>query len=219
MPNTLIDSGRENERQSERSTPSIVTGTVVSNFDLVMQGKVLVRLPFSGQEVWARLTALGAGGNRGFFFVPQPEDEVLVALSQDDPNDAFVLGGLWNTQDRIPAIAPTDALSQRTLRTGIAGVIGHHELKFDDALRRITITTSGLTPIERQQITMDPTKIELSNLAGTVKITLDNTQQTISIQAANIELNGLAQIKIQAPRVEINGTATTQIRGGLVTIN
>ena len=52
--------------------------------DLV-QGKVLVRLPSLNQEVWARLTAPGAGRGTGLFHAPNANDEVLVALIHADP--------------------------------------------------------------------------------------------------------------------------------------
>jgi uncharacterized protein involved in type VI secretion and phage assembly len=170
-----------------------------------MQGKVLVRIPSSGQQVWARLAAIGAGASRGFLFVPQPDDEVLVALNQSDPTDAFVIGGLWSNQDRIPQATPPEILSKRTISTGLAGGVGH-ELTFDDLGQSITITSST-----KQQITIDPLKIELKNTAGTLTITMDNTTQTISMKAA-------AKIELSAPVISIDGKVTLELKGGIVNI-
>lgn len=92
------------------------------------------------------------------------------------------------------------------LKTGLEAGIGH-EIEFDDALQSITITSST-----QQKVTIDPLKIEMTNLAGTVKITLDNTQQAISIQAVNsIELKA-TQIKLQAANIDIEGAVATNVK-------
>ena len=208
MPFTLFDWDGESEDTRERNggaASSIVTGIVSENLDLLMQGKVVVRIPSLDQDVWARLVAIGAGDNRGFLFVPQPDDEVLVALNQDDPTDAFVLGGLWNDRDRVPESSPTDLISKRTIKTGLVGGVGH-ELEFDDARQSITITSST-----EQKVTIDPVKIELTNKAGTLTIAMDNTTQTISMEAA-------ARIELSAPVISIDGRVTLELKGGVVNI-
>ncbi len=85
---------------------SIAVGTVTGNFDLPNAGEGVVRIPAIDQVVWARLAAIGAGPSAGFFYAPRKDDEVLVALANDDPTDAFVIGGLWNDSDRIPVTTP-----------------------------------------------------------------------------------------------------------------
>ena len=47
-------------------------------------------------EAWARLATLMGGDNRGTWFVPDIDDEVLVAFEGGDPRRPYVLGGLWN---------------------------------------------------------------------------------------------------------------------------
>lgn len=220
MANELIESLAETEPRS--AGYSVAPGVVINNLDLLAEGRVQVRIPsLPALEPWARLSAVGAGSSRGFLWVPQIDDEVLVAFNQNDQRDAYVLGGLWNALDRPPVTAPTDFLIKRVLKTGMASGVGH-EIEFDDALQSITITSST-----KQKITIDPLKIELTNMAGTVKLTLDNTQQAISIEAvASIELKA-AQIKLQAVNIDIEGTAATNVKssglcnitGSLVKIN
>src|SRR4051812_12479074 len=72
------------------------------------QGRVKVKLPWAPDadggtyEVWARLATLMGGNNRGSWFVPDPEDEVLVGFEGGDPRRPYVLGGLWNGSDSPP---------------------------------------------------------------------------------------------------------------------
>jgi uncharacterized protein involved in type VI secretion and phage assembly len=212
MPISIYDSGEKKEKQ--KST-SIVIGTVINNLDCIAQGKVQVRLHSLAQEVWARLASPGAGPNSGFFHVPRVDDEVLVALNDADPTDAFIIGGLWNTKDRTPQDSPPEALVNRIIRTGVTSALGH-EMKFDDALQSITIKSSS-----DQKVTIDPVKIELANMAGTLKISMDNKTQMITISAANgIELSAKASIKLKAALVEIESDVATSVKSkGAVSVN
>ena len=104
-----------------------------------------------------------------------------------------------------PADSPTDLLVKRVIRTGLAGGVGH-EVEFDDALQTITITSAT-----NQKIVLDPGKIELSNAAGTVKITMDSLQQSITISAANALKLSAPQITISGSKVDIEGTASASL--------
>jgi uncharacterized protein involved in type VI secretion and phage assembly len=72
------------------------------------QGRVKIKLPWcpdnngGGYEVWARLAVQMAGNQRGTWFIPDPNDEVLVMFQGGDPRLPFVIGALWNGQDKPP---------------------------------------------------------------------------------------------------------------------
>jgi uncharacterized protein involved in type VI secretion and phage assembly len=51
---------------------------------------------------WARIATLMAGQQRGAWFIPEPEDEVLVAFEAGDPRRPIVVGALWNGVDVPP---------------------------------------------------------------------------------------------------------------------
>jgi len=194
--------GISNESQGYAIAP----GSVTNNLDAIAEGRVQVRIPsLPAYEPWARLSAVGGGSGRGFLWVPQIDDEVLVAFNQNDERDAYVLGGLWNTLDRPPVVAPPELLIKRVIKTGVAEGVGH-EIEFDDALQSITITSST-----QQKVTIDPSKIELTNLAGSVKISMDNTSQSISVQA-------LKSIDLKAATINIEGLVKTNIKGLQVNI-
>jgi uncharacterized protein involved in type VI secretion and phage assembly len=179
---------------------AIAPGIITNNLDLIAEGRVQVRIPsIPAMEPWARLPAIGGGSGRGFVWVPQIDDEVLVAFAQNEPNAAYVLGGLWSTADRPPLTVPTDFLVKRVIKTGVAGGLGH-EVTFDDALQSISITSST-----QQKITIDPLQIKIENTAGTLSITLDNATQTVSIQSALKIALKATQISLEAATVEIKG--------------
>jgi uncharacterized protein involved in type VI secretion and phage assembly len=184
---------------------AIAPGIVTNNFDLVAEGRIQVRIPsIPALEPWARLPSLGGGSGRGFVWIPEIDDEVLVAFAQNEPNAAYVLGGLWSTVDRPPLTTPPEFLVKRVIKTGLRGGFGH-EVEFDDALQSISITSST-----KQKITIDPLQIKIENTAGTLSIALDNKTQTVSIQSA-------LKIELKATQISLEG-ATVEIKGGVVNI-
>ena len=200
---------------------SVAPGVVTNNVDLMSEGMVQVRVPsMPAIEPWCRVVSVGAGRGRGFFWLPQINDEVLVAFNANDVRDAYILGGLWNTLDRPPVTTFAEGLIKRTIKTGMAPGVGH-EVEFDDAQQSITITTST-----KQKIKMDPTAIELTNLAGSVDIKLDNLSQTISItaikkiemKAAEISLDGV-KISISGAAVKIDSKGPCMVTGTPIKLN
>lgn len=213
MPEGLIDTLAEREAADPSDIFAIAPGIVTESFDLTGEGRVKVRIPaMPGFEPWARVASVGAGGGRGFAWIPQIDDEVLVAFAQNDPAAAYVLGGLWSTLDRPPLDLPTDSQTKRVIRTGILGAPGH-EVEFDDLLQSVTITTST-----NQKLTLAPEKVELSGAFGAMTITLDTLTQTISIQSAlKLELKA-TEISIEGVTVEIKGATMNIESAGPCTV-
>ena len=51
---------------------------------------------------WARVASIMAGNGRGFYCLPEPEDEVLVSFVHGDMRYPVVIGALWNEKDKMP---------------------------------------------------------------------------------------------------------------------
>jgi uncharacterized protein involved in type VI secretion and phage assembly len=184
---------------------AIAPGIVTEPLDITGEGRVKVRIPtIPSFEPWARVVCPGAGDSRGFCWIPQIDDEVLVAFAQNDLNAAYVLGGLWSTRDRPPLSLPTDFLIKRVIKTGIAGGLGH-EVEFDDALQSIKITSST-----KQTISIDPLEIKIAGTGGAISISLNTATQTVSIQAP-------LKIELKAPQISMEG-ATIDLKGTAITI-
>ncbi len=210
------------DRNETTQGMSLAIGIVSGNVDLISEGKIQVRVPSLGNTFWARLVAIGAGDGAGFFYVPRMNDEVLVGFAGDEPTDAFVLGGLWSLQDRVPVTDPFTALTTRTIKSGVVAGQGQ-EIELDDLVQAVTITT-----VTGQKIRLDPDTIELTNLAGTISISMANSSQsisiksvgTISLEATEIKLKALASVSVEGGvSASFKGTGTASISGGLVTIN
>src|SRR5690606_25229289 len=74
--------------------PAIVTQIGNDEF----RGRVKVKFPQlsdSDESHWARVLAAGGGPERGFWFLPEVNDEVLVAFEGGDVRHPIVMGGLY----------------------------------------------------------------------------------------------------------------------------
>ena len=106
-----------------------------------------LRLPWlPGFEPWVRVAVPVAGSNRGFWLIPQVNDEVLVAFDGGDVNSPYVIGSLWNGSDRPPTTSSEDARSKTILHTPRG-----HVIELDDDQQTVKITTSG-----NQKATLGP---------------------------------------------------------------
>src|SRR5580700_921014 len=103
MPEALIDNLTNPETGQHTSGFAIAPGVVTNNIDLIGQGRVQVKIPTRPSfEPWARLPSVGGSGGRGFMWVPQIGDEVLVAFADNDTSSAYILGGLWSILNLPP---------------------------------------------------------------------------------------------------------------------
>ncbi len=89
------------------SSAGVVVGIVTDNDDPDRLGRVKLRFPSLSADYeshWARVAAPGNGASRGTVWIPEVNDEVLVAFESGDRQRPFVVGGLWNGSDAPPPI-------------------------------------------------------------------------------------------------------------------
>jgi phage baseplate assembly protein V len=214
----LIDSAANANTEEEHRFLGIAVAQVASNLDAKGLGRVQIRLPWlAGTLVWARVATPMAGPNYGAYFIPQPGTEVVVAFNSGDTTDPIIIGSLWNSFDRPPALSPTDPTTRRVIRTPLG-----HEIEFNEATQSITITTNT-----QQQITLDPMGISLTTAGGGATTTMDISGNvsiaattSISLKAPEIQIDGATLVDIKsATAANINGGGSCSIKAGKVGIN
>lgn len=222
MAVSLYEGKKADDDMPERlPKTSITPGIVMNNVDCLIQGKVLVRLPEMDQEIWARMTAPGAGKGTGMFHAPNKDDEVLVALVHSDPADAYLLGGLWSTTESPPiAPLPTNVPTKRIIRSGVTSTVGH-EIEFDDALQTLTIT-SAFPAGGLQKIKLAPQSMTLTNPYGSVTIGVDPANPMFSVAVDSkgpLKISSQQLIQLSAPKIAIEADLLCTISGQTVAIN
>lgn len=176
--------------------PALVT----DNQDPESQGRVRIKLPWlpdsgdSAYETWARLATMMAGNNRGSWFLPDVNDEVLVAFEGGDTRRPYVVGMLWNGQDAPPEQMDSDNNLKTILSR--AGV----RITMDD--------TSGSVKLRLE--TPGGNKIVLDD--GGMNITAsDSNGNTIKMESAGITITASSKVTVNASTVEVSA--------GMVTVN
>lgn len=192
---------------SVTATPwfGVYPALVVDNQDPDSQGRVKVRLPWSpdgsqGYETWARLATTMAGADRGTWFVPDPQDEVLIAFGGGNPDQPYVVGALWNGQDSPPQSMDSDNnVKTITSRSNI-------RITLDDTSGSETLTLS--TP-GGQKLTMTDggSSITLEDSNGnSLKMAPDGVTLTSAI---NLTINTGVTTKVSSPIVQVDAAMST----------
>jgi uncharacterized protein involved in type VI secretion and phage assembly len=216
------------------SVQGLQIGIVTDLEDPEGEHRVKVRLPVVSTEeegVWMRLATLDAGNNRGTFFRPELDDEVIVGFIFNDPNNPVILGMLHSSALPAPLTASNDNHEK--------GYVSRSEMKMifnDDEKsckletpggKKITLSDKdGLVQIEDEngnKIKMESSGITIES-ATALKL---KAGTDITLEAVNIKLTPSAQFSVSASgSVEISGTmakvegsGVTQIKGGMVMIN
>lgn len=173
----------------------VYVGLVTDVQDPNDQGRVRVRLPWTTDpdgdpfELWARVATLMAGRDRGTWFIPEPQDEVILAFEGGCPWAPIVLGSVWNGVDTPPeTMDSNNNIRAITSRSGI-------RVSFDDTDSDVQFTVE--TPGGQRVVCADtPASISLSDSNGN-QITLDS---------AGITLSTSTKVTINATTMEVSAS-------------
>ncbi len=206
MPNGLVDTAAQVEVPDDRRIYGLVTAQVIENCDETRLGRVQVRFPWlPGYEPWARVAALMAGANGGTYFMPQVNEEVLVAFNHGDIREPYIVGSVWNGRDQPPKQAASDPVHKRMIRTP-KGL----QIEFDDAKQALKISndkgrciTVGLDTID---IAMDEQKSTAVTLDQSGHLTI-KAASTITLDAPTINI-------LARDNVALAGQQSARIDGG-----
>ena len=94
-----------NARQPEmKPWNGLVPARVVDHNDPGKMGRIKVQYFWQEDSTayWARMVTPHAGADRGFMFMPEVGDEVIVGFEDGDIERPIVLGCLWNGVDQAP---------------------------------------------------------------------------------------------------------------------
>jgi uncharacterized protein involved in type VI secretion and phage assembly len=184
--------------------PAIVT-EVKDPKDL---GRVKVKFPWLSDDFashWVRMVQFGAGNDRGALFLPEVNDEVLVAFEQGDIRRPYVLGGLYNGVDK-PNLGKDlfDGSSGAVKRRGIISKRGHSLVFFDDASHDgVSLMTGGKSL--KVSLNKSDTTIKITS-GGQVKI---DAKKDIAIKSSsgNLTVEAAQKLTLKGQTVEVSGTS------------
>jgi phage baseplate assembly protein V len=164
---------------------SLVPATVTKSYHKL--GRVKVRFPWMDgkhESNWIAVAAPAAGTKCGVFFMPEENDQVLVAFAYGHVERSYIIGVLWSEANK-----PPDESREKRQLTSRSG----HTITLDD--------------------TKDAELISIIDKAGKNKIVLDAKNKTITIESdgdLTIEAGGSLALKSGSGKdVTINGNNVT----------
>ncbi len=186
----------------------VVIGVVTNNQDPDKLGRVKVKFPWLSDEdesFWARIASPMAGNNRGVYFLPEVEDEVLIVFEHGDMRFPYVIGALWNGKDAPPANNDDGKNNLRVIKSRSGHVI---RLNDEEGKEKIEIIDKS----EKNSLVFD-TSADTITINSNKDIFLKASQGTIKLEAQKIEIKSSADTKIEASAgIEIKASATMDIQ-------
>lgn len=176
---------------------------VMNNTDPKNKGRIKVQMLWQkGQQQtdWIRVMTPDAGGpsNRGFVFIPEVGDYVMLGFRYNDPNRPFVIGSVFNG---TTGAGGGSGNNSKTIKTKSGSTIAFQEDK-----KSITITDGAGNSVALDgagNISVS-SSASISLSTGESSITL-KSDGTIDISGKDVSVNGSATINNTSPSVTITG--------------
>jgi phage protein D/phage baseplate assembly protein gpV len=207
----------------------VVTGLVTNNKDADNLGRVKVKYAWLGdiESDWVRIASPAAGSTRGFYMLPEVNDEVLVAFEHGDPHRPYIVGVLWSNTDQPPeansaAVGSDGKVNHRIIKSrsghqivlddtdgsekiSIIDKTGNNTIVIDSANNKITISTGQDTVI---------TASGKVSVTATGKMSL-SSQDDVDISGNNVNISAQMNASLKgSTNCSIEGTTSLDLKGG-----
>ena len=248
-PHTLSYLLSQDHGQDHDHVYGVVTAKVTSLEDPENLGRVRLMFPwlpqYNGADLgsnWARIATPMAGKERGLFFMPEVDDEVLVAFDHGDVNFPYVVGVLWNKTDKPPKGAKDSVLAsdkkgvdERVIRSRSGHLIvlddtqGEERIVIQDKTGKNSIVINSkdntmaisvekdLTIVAKGKATIESTDNMTIKTKGDLSVECNNFKVKANANAkveatANVDVKGTGQVNIKGSQTTVEGDAMTQVK-------
>lgn len=193
----------------------VVVGIVTNNQDPDNLGRVKVKIPRISAEdesAWARIATFMTGKEKGAFFLPEVDDEVLVVFEHGDINMPYVIGSLWNGQDTPPETNSDGENNIRVIKSRSGHII---RLNDKDGEEKIEIIDKS----EKNSIEIS-TKDNSITITSEKDVNINAPNGKLVIEATDIEIKASASVKVEAGSdMDLKASGNNNVKGATVNIN
>ena len=198
----------------------VVVALVTDVNDPDSMGRVKLSFPWLAEDYeswWVRVAQLGAGDQRGAVWLPEVNDEVLVAFEHGDTRRPYVIGSLYNGVD-LPRLGDglVDAGNGAVKRRGFVSRLGHRLVFLDDDAKSGIAMVSGDDSLKIAMKQSDTTISIKSD--GTVQITGSRGVEVTSDGAISVSAGTTLELK-GSGGVKIDGGPQVEVTGGVIKLN
>jgi type VI secretion system secreted protein VgrG len=213
-------------------------------------GRIRVRFywqPASDKSPWLRVMTPYAGKNKGYFFIPEVDEEVLIGFEDNNAEKPFVMGAHYNGKNK-PDDWKTEKNTKKAIRTNSGHTIEFNDeqgkeeiIIYDkDKVNTITLSSHGklLTIVSKGDLKVEAEKMDFTahkdftvkvegkidissmkdtEINATGKCTI-KTNQDLSLEAmANLKAKATANAEISGAMLAAKGSGTAELSAGGVT--
>ena len=193
----------------------VAIAIVTNNQDPEGMGRVKVKFPWLSdrdESHWARMATLMAGPKRGVYFLPEANDEVLVAFEQGDIRFPYIIGALWNGKDKPPVTNQDGKNNIRVIQSRSG-----HQIRLNDEKGKEKIEIVDRSG--KNSIVFDTAKNAIA-ITANQDITLSASQGTITLNAKEIQLKSTAATNLEAGAgMDLKASATLNVKGATINLN
>jgi len=246
--NTVSDLVTAESNGDTRMISGVVTAKVTNLDDPEQLGRVQVMFPWLPKyksadlaSNWARLASPMAGKERGLFFTPEVDDEVLVAFEHGDPSHPYIVGVLWKSKDKPPAgtkaILASDksAVDQRVIRSRSGHLIilddtdGEEQIIVQDKTEKNSIVINSkentMTILSDGDMTISTQGNLTIDAGGTLSVTSkkdmsieSKAKGTIKTQS-DMALTAQGNAKMSGMQATVQGQTKGELKGTQVSVS
>lgn len=194
-------------------------GIVKENNDPEALGRVKIQFPWQKQAgtttPWIRIASVHAGSGKGFYSIPELDEDVIVDFIGGNAESPYVLGALWNGQNKPPVSNSNNDIKVFQTKSGCS-------MTFDDEKGSITLKDKSGSSISLDgsgNISINASSGEVS-VIGPKEVSLSSDDEVslsgkkeVSIMSDNeVSLNGSNEVSILSNQeVFIKGTLEVSI--------
>ncbi len=200
------------------------TAVVVENADPKGIGRIKVQFPWqrlTGEITpWLRIVSPHAGGEKGFHFIPEISEEVLIGFEGGNAERPYVMGALYHGSGK-PKSWQTQQNNVKAIRTRSG-----HTIELNDAQGKefITITdknanlitidtaNNNMTITALENMTLNCKNFQL-NVKENANFKIGKNTEIFTGKQMNVSANGLSQAIEGEMKTHVGGTLT-QIANG-----
>ena len=232
----VVDTLPEPEVEMPVAEPQMAR--VTRNDDKFGHGRVQVQMNWQTEKMstdWLRVMAPDGGSsdqvksNRGFVFIPEVGDQVLVGFRHGDPNRPYVMGSLFNGTTGAGGFAENH-LKSLTTRSGST-------ITFDDTAHTILLQTTHANSIfvdekngtiaisSAEEVNVNTKNVNI-NASENMNVNVGKDFNMQVGEEASVNVGKNSSVSIQGnyskniekdSQISVNGNQNTEIHGNLVT--
>jgi phage baseplate assembly protein V len=193
----------------------VVVGIVTNNQDPDGLHRVKVRFPWLSNDLesnWARVAAPMTGKDRGTYFLPEVDDEVLVAFEHGQVDHPFVVGSLWNGRDGAPESNSDGQNNHRTIKSRSGHVLRFNDKSGGETIEIIDKTGSNKIVIDSARNTI--------TIQAQSDITIKSATGKLTMQANGIEMKSQMGVSVDAAMgIDVKANAVVTVKGAMIRLN